>query len=69
MIVAWHVMRFSMGGGQGPSLDEYLNALGLGDKPPERLDLEAEKAKAHAIMGDLTAAFQKGAVRQHAVGS
>lgn len=68
--MAWHVMRFSLGGGQGPSLDEYLNAFGVGDgPPPQRLDVEAEKAKARAIMGDLTAAFQKGAVRQHAVGS
>ena len=59
-------MRFSMGGGQGPSLGEYLEAYGLSNEsgePVERLSVEAEKEKAREVMREVTAAFGGGAVR------
>ena len=42
-------MRFSMGGGQGPSLGEYLEAYGLSNEsgePVERLSVEAGRTVA-----------------------
>lgn len=62
-IVSWHVMAFSMGGGQAPSLGDYLDALGLGTTDPVPPPTAAEtRAEADAIFEAARAAFRpKGA--------